>query len=287
MSSIGVTAASGQLGQLVLKTLAARLSGSTTKIVALVRSPEKVSADHGVEARKFDYNSPDPAQLADVKVLLLISSNEFAPPGRFAQHKNVVDAAKKAGVRSIVYTSLLNAAGSAVLLAKDHKATEEYLEESYGSSFVSLRNGWYFENYDLRMATQHGVILGATRGKPLSPATRADYAEGAAEVLVRIFRDQPVKKVYELAGSAPITLSEIAGEVSKVSGKAVHYVDLAVADYAAKLASFGLPEAFAQVLAQSDDAIAGGALLSINSDLPDLIGRPTTALATYVAAALA
>ena len=140
--TIAVTGATGQLGQLVVE----KLKGKTGEaIVALVRSPAK-AAGLGVAVREADYTKPGmlkPA-LAGVDALLSISSSEIGQ--RVAQHHNVIEAAKAAGVRRIVYTSFLHADVSPISLAVEHRETEAELKAS-GIPHTILRNGWYTENY--------------------------------------------------------------------------------------------------------------------------------------------
>lgn len=124
--TIGITGATGQLGQLVVQNLKERNTGAT--IVALVRDPKK-AADLGVDARVFDYNQPETfaEALKGIDKLLLISGNEIG--NRTAQHTNVIEAAKKAGVKLIAYTSLLHADKSSLALAGEHLETETLLKE--------------------------------------------------------------------------------------------------------------------------------------------------------------
>src|ERR1700759_1345984 len=120
-----------------------------------------------------------PAALAGVERLLLVSGSE--PGNRVAQHGNVIDAAKAAGVSRIAYTSLLRAGTSENVLAPEHKATEELLGAS-GIEHTVLRNGWYIENYtsQLPQYLAQGEIVGAAGDGRISGATRADYAAAAA-----------------------------------------------------------------------------------------------------------
>lgn len=278
--SIAVTGASGQLGVLVVHELVKATAGTDTKIVALVRNPAKVSFE-GAEVRTFDYNNVDVSALAGVKNLLLISSNSFEPPGRFHQHKVVIDAAMQAGVSRIFYTSLVNAGSCGLLLAHDHKSTEEYLEQS-GVAYTSLRNGWYFENIDLKQAAATGVILGSVHGAKFHPATRFDFAQATASALLKAQRGESVKKIYELVGSTGITLEELAAEASKASGKQIASIDLPENVFAEKLASFGVPEMFAKVLAQMYEGASKGALSAEGKDLEELIGHPSQDWQEYV-----
>lgn len=277
MTKIAVTGATGQLGRLAVAALKAKGAAP----VALVRSPEK-AADLGVEARAFDYTKADPAALNGVDVLVLISSNDFND--RAGQHRAVIRAAQAAGVGRIVYTSILKGAGSPMILAQDHIATEAALAES-GVPHTILRNGWYTENYTgaLGAAVEHGAIIGAAGEGRVSSAARKDYAEAIAAVAAGTGHDG---RVYELAGDTAHTGAELAAAVAKASGKPVAYVNMAQADYAKALEGFGLPAGFAAVLADSDAQAAHGALHDDSRTLSRLIGRPTTPMAETVAAAL-
>jgi NAD(P)H dehydrogenase (quinone) len=281
---IVITGASGQLGRLVIAELLKTVP--PTQIVAAVRHPGKASdlAALGVKLRVADYTQPATLDSAFVGAdqLLLISSSEVGQ--RFAQHRNVIDAAKRAKVGLIAYTSLLRADSSPLGLAIEHRQTEALLKDS-GLPHVLLRNGWYTENYlaSVPPALQHGVFIGSAGDGRIASAARADYAAAAAAVLTR--PDQ-AGKVYELAGDDAYTLGELAAEVTRQSGKTVVYQNLPQADFKGALIGAGLPEAIADLLAESDVGASQGALFDDGHQLSRLIGRPTTPLATLVEAAL-
>lgn len=274
---IGITGATGQLGQLVVAKLKEKTAASN--LVALVRTPTKAQ-NLGIEARAFDYTEVDGLgeALMGIDTLMLISGSEVGQ--REKQHRNVIEAAKKAGVKHIVYTSLLHAATSDMILAVEHRATEKDLAES-GITYTILRNGWYTENYvgSAPGAIQAGAFIGSAGEGKISSATREDFAEAAAVVLTTEGHDD---KIYELAGDEAYTLAELAAEVSKQVGKEIIYKNLSTTDFVAALVEIGLPEGFAQVLADSDEQASKGALFSDDKTLSTLIGRPTTALATVV-----
>lgn len=276
--SIAVTGATGQLGQLAIEALQAR----GVRPVALARSPEKL-AGTGLEARAFDYEKADPAALAGVETLVLISSSEVGR--RFPQHQNVIAAAKAAGVKRILYTSLLKGDASPMQLAAEHIGTEAALQAS-GLAVTVLRNGWYSENLTgaLAAAIEHGAIIGASGEGRYSAAARRDYAEAIAVVATTQGHEG---KVYELAGDDSFTGAGLAAEVTAQSGKQVAWAPLSEAEYARALEGFGLPAAFAAILADSDAKAAEGALEDNSRTLSRLIGRPTTPLRDVVAAALA
>ncbi len=282
--TILVTGASGQLGRLVVSSLLGR-GVAADEIVAAARDTGKVDdlAAQGVLVRRADYAEPDSldAAFAGVDRLLLISSSEIGQ--RVAQHANVVAAAVRAGVALIVYTSIANAPTSSLQLAGEHVETERVIVAS-GIPYVFLRNSWYTENYTAQMPgfLAHGVAGSAGQGR-VSAATRADFADAAAAVLVS---DGHEGSAYELGG-ADFTMSELAAEVSRQSGSDVRYSDLPEDAYRQVLIGAGLPEAYAALLADSDRGIAAGDLLVAAGDLELLIGRAPTSLADAVALALA
>jgi len=281
---IAITGATGQLGQLVIAALLKSVPAS--QIVAVVRNPAKADAlaQQGVVVRQGDYG--DEAALTraldGVEKLLLISSSEVGQ--RAVQHRNVINAAIAAGVGFIAYTSVLHADTSPLGLAAEHIETENMLAAS-GIPYALLRNGWYSENYlaSAPPAIEHGVFLGAAGDGKIASATREDYAAAAAKVISEAGH---AGKVYELAGDTAWTLSELAAELSKQSGKNVVYQNLSEADYASALRGVGLPDAFASLLADSDTGASKGGLFDDSHTLSKLIGRPTTPLADSIKAML-
>jgi NAD(P)H dehydrogenase (quinone) len=279
---IGVTGATGQLGRLVVEKLKQKVAADS--IVALVRNPEK-AADLGVEARAFDYTKPESlvASLKGIDKLLLISGNEIGQ--RLPQHKAVVEAAKQSGVKQIVYTSILHADSSPLSLAAEHLGTEVAIKES-GLTYTILRNGWYTENYtgSAKGAMGAGAFIGNAGDGKIASAARVDYAEAAAVVLTGEGHEN---KTYELAGDEAYTLTELAAEISRQTGKTVPYNNLTETQYADILKSFGLPVGLAEMLADSDTGASKGGLFDDSHVLSKLIGHPTTPLAKVLAEALA
>ncbi|HCR3324161.1 SDR family oxidoreductase [Citrobacter freundii] len=277
---IAITGATGQLGQHVIESLLKTVPAS--QIVAIVRNPAKATAlsQQGITVRQADYSDEAAftTALQGIDKLLLISSSEVGQ--RAPQHRNVINAAKAAHVKFIAYTSLLHADTSPLGLADEHVATEQMLAES-GIAYALLRNGWYTENYlaSAPAALEHGVFIGAAGEGKIASATRADYAAAAARV---ISEDGHAGKTYELAGDAGWTLSQLAAELAKQSGKKVVYQNLSEADFAAALKGVGLPAGLADMLADSDTGASKGGLFDDSHTLSKLIGRPTTSLADSV-----
>ena len=278
---IVITGATGKLGQHVIASLLTSVPAAS--IIAAVRNPAKAAnlLALGVQVRQADYSdgaSLDAAFKGATKILL-ISSSEVGQ--RAQQHQNVIDAARRAGVALLAYTSVLRADTSPLGLAAEHVITEAAIRAS-GLAYTFLRNGWYLENHTEHLAPvlEHGVVLGAAQNGRFSSAARLDYA--AAAVLTA---DKP-QAIYELAGDQGFTLAEYAAEVARQSGKAIVYKDLPQADFQAALVGAGVPEGFAGMLADSDAGAAKGGLEDHGKQLSALIGRPTTRLLDAVKAAL-
>jgi NAD(P)H dehydrogenase (quinone) len=271
---IVVTGANGQLGRLVISRLLSLVGAAS--VIAAVRDPAKAAdlAALGIQVRRADY--ADPASLdsafAGATKLLLISSSEVGQ--RVAQHRNVVEAAQRAQVDLLAYTSILHADTSTLALADEHRATEALIRES-GLPFVLLRNGWYTENYSggIPSILAQGCMVGCAADGRISSASRQDYAEAAAAVLT-----QPVQAgaVHELAGDDAFTLTEFASELSHRVSRDLRYVDLPEAGYRDALIQAGLPAGLAGMLANSEAGAASGGLFDDQRQLSRLIGRPTT-----------
>ncbi|MFJ4142985.1 SDR family oxidoreductase [Pseudomonas sp. NPDC089734] len=283
---IVVTGATGQLGRLVIEQLLKRTAAS--QIIAAVRSPEKASdlAALGIQVRQADYSQPSTldSAFAGADKVLLISSSELGQ--RTSQHRAVIEAARRAQVKLLAYTSVLHADTSVLGLAQEHRETEALLRES-GVPSVILRNGWYHENYTagIPAALGLGSVYGCAGDGRISSASRNDYAEAAAVVLTS--SEQQAGRVYELAGDESYTLADFAAQLSKQSGKTLPYVNLPEADYQGALEHAGLPQPIAALLADSDTGASKGALYDDSRQLSALIGRATTPVSVSIAAAVA
>lgn len=279
--TIVVTGATGQLGRLVVRSLIEK-GFDPDQIVALGRNEAQLADLSGLGVCTWRVDYSDGGTLAEALAgadrVLLISGNEMGQ--RLEQHQNVIDAAKDAEVELIAYTSIPHADSNEMILAQEHRATEEAIADS-GLPHAFLRNSWYIENYSgqLDAYTEHGVLGAAGDGR-VSLASRADYAEAAAAVLLMEHLDE----VYELGGRA-VTLSDIAAEVSEATGTEVTYTDVSADELTRALVGAGVPEQFAAVLADADLGIARGDLLVDTADLERLLGRPATSLADGLRAA--
>ena len=272
-----VTGASGHLGRLVISALLDR-GVAASDIRAGARDTGRIAdlAARGVQTVRLDYD--EPASVADAMVgvdrVLLISGSEVGR--RVAQHRTVIDAAAAADVAQLVYTSAPRATTSALLLAPEHKATEEAIAAS-GLDATILRNNWYTENYlgTLAQARETGVVASSTGDGRVASASRRDFAEAAAVVLTS---DGHGGAVYELGGDVAWTNAELAAAISEVLGRDVAYVAQTPEEQAATLTAAGLDAGTVGFLVGLDGNIREGLLGEVTGELSRLIGRPTTPL---------
>ncbi|MCU1527648.1 MAG: NAD(P)-dependent oxidoreductase [Frondihabitans sp.] len=280
-----VTAASGHLGSLVVEALLAR-GVEPSSIVATARDTSKLRgfADRGVSTAALDYSKPETVSevVSAGDVLVLVSGSEVGQ--RVPQHLNVITAAKEAGVARIIYTSAPQATTSALVLAPEHKATEEFLIAS-GVPFTILRNGWYTENYagEVTKGRESGEIVASVGDGRVASASRKDYAEAAA---VALLDDSTAGRTYELSGDYAWNFSELAEAISGIVGTTVVYRPLTPSEHHDQLIAVGLDEGTAGFVVALDGNIRDGLLSETNGDLARLIGHPTEPLAEGLAAAL-
>ncbi|MBB4569075.1 SDR family oxidoreductase [Rhizobium leucaenae] len=284
-STLLVTGAAGQLGQRVIHHLLETYKVAPGRIIAATRSPEKLAdlAAKGVVARKADFD--DAASLstafAGVDRLLIISTDSLAVPGqRLKQHTAAVEAAKSAGVKHILYTSMPAPEGSLVSFAPDHLGTENAIKAS-GIGHTILRDAWYFDNY--LMGLPHSLEVGkwytATAGGRVSNISREDCALAIAAALAS---DTPENATYTLTGSTAVTIEDVASVVSKITGRPLEVVQVNDEQLAAGLTGAGLPKFVVDMLVSFDANIRAGNFNILTNDFNKLTGKEPQTLRSFV-----
>ncbi|WP_437810068.1 SDR family oxidoreductase [Sorangium sp. So ce1078] len=279
-----VTGAGGQLGRRVVDLLLARGAGP---LIVTTRHPERLGelGARGVEVRRADFDAP--ASLAEAFAgaarLLLISTDALDRPGRrIAQHRGAIEAAMKAGVRHVVYTSLTNPGpGSPITIAPDHQATEDALAES-GLGATVLRNNLYadFLVASVRRALATGRLVAATGDGRTGYVTREDCARAAAAALAADFDG---RRVLDITGPAAVSQGEIAQIASELTGKAIAYVPVAREALEQGMQEAGMPAQVAALLASFDEAIARGTLDVATGAVEELTGKPAEGVRSFLA----
>ena len=281
-----VTGASGQLGRRVVELL---LEAGTHKVIAATRSPDKLAdlAERGVEVRKADFDQA-PGDLAEAfagaQRILLVSTDAVGRPGhRYAQHQRAIDAAGRAGVSHLVYTSLTHPVrDSPVLIAPDHVQTEEALEVS-GLGYTALRNNLYADILLMSLpgAIASGSLFAAAEDGGAAYVTREDCARAAAATLASDFDG---KRQIEITGPDVVTYGELASIASELTGKEVAYIPVDEESLVTGMTAHGLPEPLARLMASFDTGIKRGLFGPATGAVEELTGRPPTSVRAFLEA---
>jgi NAD(P)H dehydrogenase (quinone) len=283
--SIVVTGATGHLGRLIVDGLL-RDGVAPAEIVAAGRNTAKLTelGNRGVRVVQMDYSDPESMAVAfaGASTLMLVSSSEVGQ--RATQHAAAIDAARLAGIGHVVYTSAPKADTTTLVLAPEHKITEELIRAS-GIPFTILRNGWYTENYvgTAAQAKETGVVAASVGDGLVSSASRVDYADAAVAVLTGVGHEN---KVYELSGDIAWSHTELAAVLADILGRDVVYTSLSDEDHLAALQAAGLDAGTAGFVVALDADTRNGLLGETSGELTALIGRPTTPLREGLVAAL-
>jgi NAD(P)H dehydrogenase (quinone) len=285
--TILVTGAAGQLGQRVIHHLLETYKVPAANIVAATRDPARLAslAAKGVATRKADFDDAASLEAAfkGVDRLLIISTDALAVPGqRLRQHKAAVEAAAKAGVKHIAYTSMPSPDKSVVTFALDHLGTENAIKAS-GIPYTIIRNAWYHDNY--LMGMPHNLHAGkwytsADDGK-ISTISRDDCALAIAAALASPSTESVT---YTLTGARSLAAKEIAGIVADVAGKPLEAVPINDEQLGHGMRSAGLPDFVADMLVSADANIRAGNFDIVTKDFKKLTGKEPQRLTDFLVA---
>ena len=279
--TIAITGASGQLGRLVADQLLTTVDPA--EVVLLTRDPAKLAdyAERGADVRAADFSKPDELveAFAGVERVLLISTD--AVGARVEGHLAAIDAAVKAGVRHMAYTSVSGpTADNPAGVVADHAATEDALRES-GLAWTMLRNNLYADMQvdSVAQAAATGQLVTNTGDGGAAYVTRADCAAVAAGVLTGEGHEG---KAYDVTGPHAYTAADLAELATQKSGKPVEVVQVDDEAYTAGLVSAGLPDFIAPLLTSFGTATRLGKLATVTDIVEQVGGRKPTPLSALV-----
>jgi NAD(P)H dehydrogenase (quinone) len=282
MTTILITGAGGKLGKSVAAELARHGAASSTRLAT--RDPSKLAAyaAEGFEVVRVDYDDAKSldAALPGIQTMLLITSNGLTAD-RIRQDKASIDAAKKAGVRRLVYTSFINPSrDSKYVWAGVYAETEPYLKAS-GMEYTILRNNAYCSNLGLLIAQAKATGVFTIPGAEGSVAYVGHEDLGAATAAA-LLQPSHKNKVYELTGGEAFNGAGIARLLSDVLQRDIVSRDAPPAEFGAYLRSAHVPEYIIEGLLTSYAAAAAGEYASVSEDIKTLSGRPAGSLRDYI-----
>lgn len=273
-----ITGATGHLGKATLHHLAQKTAAS--QLVALARDESKASSlkEQGIRVRIGSFDEPESLEKAmeGITKVLLISGTD---PQRLQQHKNVVNAAQKAGVQQLVYTgvSLQNLDASALkTFMGSHFETEAYIKAS-GIPYTFLRNTLYLDGIPFfvgEKVLETGIALPAGSGK-VPYALRDEMAEAAANVLVEAGHTH---KTYEITGSEAYSYTDVAQALTELSGKTVSYTPITEEAFIQTMKQYGVPDYLIDLVNGFSVDTKNGLLEASSTDLQTLLGRKPATL---------
>jgi NAD(P)H dehydrogenase (quinone) len=285
--TILITGAAGQLGQRVIHHLLETYKVPAANLIAASRDTAKLAdlAAKGVQTRKADFDDAASLEAAfkGVDRVLIISTDALAVPGqRLKQHTTAVNAAVKAGVKHIAYTSMPSPDKSLVTFAPDHLGTENAVKAS-GLPYTIIRNAWYHDNYMHSMPhnLQGGSWYTASGDGKVPNISRDDCALGAAAALASGTTDSAT---YTLTGSQSLSADEIAATIASAVGKPLSAVKVSDEQLLQGLLGAGLPDFVATMLVSADANIRDGNFDHVTEDFTKLTGKQPQTLKDFFVA---
>lgn len=285
MNRILVTGATGHLGRLAIEALL-KTPGNHS-ISALVRDAEKAAdlKKNGVELRTGNYDNAASLEAAfkGIDKLLFISASDLMT--REKQHENVIEAAKKSGIKKILYTSFQRKneteTSPIAFVTRAHLLTEKWIKES-GIDYTILANTLYTDMIPVFIGEnviENGtVFLPAGNGKT-AYATRQDMAEAMAKILVS---ENHRNSVLNFANTEAVSMEEIAGILSEIGDKEVNYVSPSKDEFTKQMKEWGAPDQGIQVVSAFSEAITQGEFEQTSSDLKNILGRQPQSVKEYL-----
>jgi NAD(P)H dehydrogenase (quinone) len=284
MTTLAITGATGKLGRATLKFLEARRMPAAN-ILALARDPAKASdlAARGVQVRQGDYTDAGSLERAfnGADRLLFISTSALGEE-RMRHHRNVVDAAKRAGVKHILYTSVIKPAPDAKFAASPgHFATEALIRES-GIPHTFFQNNLYMDLIPFLFAgaVESGTLVHSAGEGRVGFVPREDMAEAIAAALTS--GKPPAKSYGFTVDRKAYSLADIAAALGKANGKTVRYKSVSSDEFRSVLESRGVPPAGVAMAIALGDAIRAGEFDATSPDLATLLGRPPVQLDEFL-----
>jgi len=278
-----ITGASGQLGRLVVDQLAGTVDPSSVLLGS--RTPDKCAARKaaGFKTAKIDFNDPKSMTAAFTKgATVLVISTDAPNDVRIVQHGAAINAAKRAGVARLVYTSFFNPSATSLCpLNRLHAATEAMIQES-GVPYTFLRNNQYADNLALSLpqALAHGALAQPGIQGKVSYVTRADLAAATATVLSGPGHEN---KRYDLTGPEALSACDIAAQLSKQTGKAIQAVEMEPLQFGELLKGAGLPPFLVEAMLGLFAANAAGEFAPVTDHVRQLTGREPTPATRFIA----
>ena len=283
--NILITGATGNLGSLVLHNLLKEVPSN--QLAVLIRNKEKATEfnDKGITTFLGDYDTYKSLVSAfkNIDSLYFVSGSDIE--NRTKQHKNVVNAAKEAGVKHIVYTSFVreNETDSSPIasVAEAHLKTENWLKSS-GIDYTILKHTIYMDFIPMFLGenlVETGVAyLPAGEGKN-SFVTRSDMAKVGAKALLS---DAHKNKEYNITNTTNATIGEIVSQIAAITKKTLQYISPTQEEYIQTLLKADVPEAYVYMFAGFAEAFKQEEFIKTGTTIEALTGEKPTTISEFL-----
>ena len=286
-----VTGATGKLGRMLTEQLLEHLHPA--ELILTTRNPAALAklAARGAHVRYANFDEPETLAQAfeDGDRMLLIST--LSVGRRATQHRNAIEAAVKAGVKHIAYTSSSGARpDNPAIVIPDHLQTEDALKQS-GAAFTILRNALYAEVPATQIAPralESGKWVGSAADGKVPFVSKSDCVACATRVLTSRGHEG---KTSELTGPALLSYRDAAAIASDVAGKPIDYTVVTDDEMLDSLTNAGVPRHYeegmntpgigtssAEDIVSYERGIRGGYFAVKSDHVQMLLGRPPASL---------
>ena len=275
MPKIAVTGVTGNLGGMVARLC----KKNKIEVRNLARNAEKAEklGFSNVFKSSYDKSEDTVKSLEGIEVLFMVSGSEN--PNRVQQHKDLIDAAKVAGVSHVIYLSFYNASKNSIFtLGRDHYATEEYIKEN-GFKYTFLRDNFYADFF-VDLCREYGEIKGPAGNGKVSAVVRSDVSEVAAKIL-----ENPGKwenQTLNMTGPEELSMTEIVKVVSEYFGKEIKYIEETVEEAYESRKIWKAEQWEYDSWVSTYTAIAENEQSGISNDIEKVLGRKATSLVEYL-----
>ncbi|KAL3430761.1 hypothetical protein BDV09DRAFT_177850 [Aspergillus tetrazonus] len=276
-----ITGATGGLGRQVLDYFVDHVPASEFAAASSRASNRARFEDRGIAFRHVDYDDEESLDsgLRDVENLLFVSSNTFDNERRDKQHRRLIDAAKRAGVKHVWYTSLAFGGfsdDSRAAVQQAHLITERFLRES-GLTYTSIREGVYAEAFPvfINWYPDSTTVTLPADGE-IAYTRRAELGEATARIMLQGGYEN---QIVLFTAEETITSKEIVDIINETTKRQVQFEIVSPQEYIRINSANdqgGKPKAFFEMVLTWWEDIAKGELRTTHPLMREILGRPPT-----------
>ena len=232
----------------------------------------RIGSRSGVPAFDWDNEASWQASLKQVTSAYITYAPDLAIPGATDAIAAFVQKAKRHGVKRLV---LLSGRGEA-----EAQACEKIVQDS-GLEWTVVRASWFHQNFS-EGAFIDMVLKGAiTLPAGTTPEPFVDVDDIADVAVAALTQDVHNGQIYEVTGPRLMTMSDIAADLSKATGRAISYIDVPHDAFVDEIKKSGAPSDVAWMLDYLFSTVLDGRNAHLTDGVQRALGRPPRDFADY------